>query len=61
MPRQGLTKDAVVKTAARLVEEQGYDHLSLHKLADRLNIKPASLYKNIKGIDELYSSHGHLA
>ena len=61
MPRQGLTKDAVVKTAARLVEEQGYDHLSLHKLADRLNIKPASLYTHIKGIDELYSSLGHLA
>lgn len=56
MPRQGLTKETVVRTAAVLVEEDGYDNLTLHRLAAKLNIKPASLYTHIKGIDELYVS-----
>ena len=41
MPRQGLTKEAVVKAAALLVEEYGYENLTLHKLAAKLDIKPA--------------------
>lgn len=61
MPRQGLTKETVVKAAALLVEEYGYENLTLHKLATKLNIKPASLYTHIKGIDELYISLSHLA
>lgn len=61
MPRQGLNTETVVKTAAILVEENGYENLTLHKLADKLNIKPASLYTHIKGIDELYISLGNLA
>ena len=54
MPRQGLNTETVVKTAALLIEENGYENLTLHKLASKLNIKPASLYTHIQGIDELY-------
>ncbi len=61
MPRQGLTKEEVVKAAAILVEEQRYENLTMHKLAAKLNIKPASLYTHIKGIDELYISLSHMA
>lgn len=61
MPRQGLTKETVVKTAALLAEENGYENLTLHKLAAKLNIKPASLYTHIRGIEELYVSLSHLA
>lgn len=61
MPRQGLTKEMVVRTAAVLVEENGYENLTLHKLAAKLNIKPASLYTHIKGIDELYESLSYFA
>lgn len=61
MPRQGLNTETVIKTAAILVEENGCENLTLHKLADQLNIKPASLYTHIKGIDELYISLGNLA
>lgn len=60
MPRQGLNTETVIKTAAILVEENGCENLTLHKLADQLNIKPASLYTHIKGIDELYISLGNL-
>lgn len=61
MPRQGLTRETIVQIAALLVEEEGYENLTLHKLAAKLNIKPASLYTHIKGIDELYESLGYLA
>ncbi len=61
MPRQGLNTETVVKTAALLVEENGYESLTLHKLASKLNVKPASLYTHIKGIDELYVSLANLA
>lgn len=56
MPRQGLNTEAVIKMAAILVEEDGYENLTLHKLADKLNIKPASLYMHIKGLDDLKNS-----
>lgn len=61
MPRQGLNSDTVVKTAALLVEETGCESLTLHKLASKLNVKPASLYTHIRGIDELYVSLANLA
>lgn len=61
MPRQGLTKEIIAREAALLVEENGYEKLTLHKLAAKLDIKPASLYTHIKGIDELYISLSQLA
>ena len=54
MPRQGLTTETVIEAAALLAEEIGCESLTLHKLADRLNIKTASLYTHISGIEELY-------
>ncbi len=54
MPRQGLTTEIVVGAAALLAEEIGCENLTLHKLANRLNIKPASLYTHISGIEQLY-------
>ena len=54
MPRQGLTTETVVGAAALLTEEIGCENLTLHKLAKRLNIKPASLYTHISGIEQLY-------
>lgn len=61
MPRQGLNTETVVKTAALLIEENGYESLTLHKLASKLNVKPASLYTHIQGIDELYVSLANMA
>ena len=61
MPRQGLNTETVVKTAALLIEENGYESLTLHKLASKLNVKPASLYTHIQGIDELYVSLADMA
>ncbi len=61
MPRKGLTTETVIGAAALLAEEVGCESLTLHKLADRLNIKTASLYTHIKGIEELHVLLSNLA
>lgn len=61
MPRKGLTTETVIEAAALLAEEVGCERLTLHKLADQLNIKTASLYTHIKGIEELYVLLSNLA
>lgn len=61
MPRQGLTTETVTAVAALLAEEIGCENLTLHKLANRLNIKPASLYTHISGIEQLYVLLSELA
>ena len=51
--KRGLNKDAVIAEAILMVEEEGYERLSLRDLARRLGVKPASLYNHISGIDEI--------
>lgn len=58
MPRAGLSADAVVDEASRLVDEIGNDRLTLARLAERFGVAVPSLYKHVKGLDDL---HGRLA
>ncbi len=51
--KRGLNRQIIVTEAIRMVEEQGYDRLSVRELASRLGIKPASLYNHIDGIEDL--------
>ncbi|SCL13955.1 transcriptional regulator, TetR family [Micromonospora rhizosphaerae] len=53
MPRAGLTPQAVVREAARLADEVGYERLTLAALAGRLGVALPSLYKHVKGADAL--------
>lgn len=53
MPRAGLSRDVVVRAAAELVDEQGYDQLTLAALAQRVGVAAPSLYKHVDGIDDL--------
>ena len=53
MPRRNLDKRLVIKEAAALVNEIGFSNLSLRLLAERLNIKPPSLYNHITNLEEL--------
>ena len=53
MARAGLDKETVIRKAAELANEIGYDKITLKLLADHLNIQPPSLYNHIKGIEEL--------
>lgn len=61
MPRCGLSREEVLKAAAELIEESGLDRFSMGELARRLNVKAASLYNHVAGIDELMDEVGLLA
>lgn len=53
VPRAGLTTSVVVREAADLADEIGYDALTLTVLASRLNVAVPSLYKHVGGLDDL--------
>jgi AcrR family transcriptional regulator len=58
MPRAGLSPDVVVAEAARFVDDQGAQNLTLAALAKRFGVALPSLYKHVAGLDDL---HGRLA
>ena len=45
MFHKGLNKEIIVDTAKELIEGNGFDEFSMRKLADRLEVKTASLYR----------------
>lgn len=47
MPRAGLAPASVTEAGAALVDEVGFDRLSMGLLADRLGVKAPSLYKHV--------------
>lgn len=51
--RAGLDRAAVVEAAAKLVDEEGIEQLSLVRLAERLNIRTPSLYNHVAGLPGL--------
>lgn len=53
MARQGLNTDKVVAEALQLVDEKGFEALSLAEVAARLGVKVPSLYKHVDGLDDL--------
>jgi AcrR family transcriptional regulator len=51
--RAGLDRAAVVEAAAKLVDEEGVEQLSLGRLAERLGIRTPSLYNHVAGLPGL--------
>jgi AcrR family transcriptional regulator len=51
--RAGLDQETVVEAAAKLVDEEGIDQLSLGCLAERLGIRTPSLYNHVAGLPGL--------
>jgi AcrR family transcriptional regulator len=52
-PRSGLTTDRVVRGAAELAEEIGFDKLTLSAVARRFGVKDPSLYVHVRNIHDL--------
>lgn len=50
-PRAGLDRAAVVEAAAALVDEEGFEDLSLARLAGRLGVRTPSLYNHVAGLE----------
>ncbi len=53
MPRKGLTRATVLAEAVELVDAHGYDQLSLTTLAERLGVRPPSLYKHVASVEDV--------
>ena len=51
--RAGLDQATVVEAAAKLVDEEGIEQLSLGRLAERLGIRTPSLYNHVAGLPGL--------
>ncbi len=51
--RAGLDQAIVVEAAARLVDEEGIEQLSLGRLAERLGVRTPSLYNHVAGLPGL--------
>ena len=61
MPRAGLSPASVAEAGAALVDEIGYDQLSMGLVADRLGVKTPSLYKHVSNQADLAHSIAVLA
>jgi AcrR family transcriptional regulator len=53
VPRAGLSADDVAASAAGLADEIGYSGVTMGLLADRLGVRPPSLYKHVGGLADL--------
>lgn len=51
--RAGLDQETVVEAAAKLVDEEGIEQLSLGRLAERLGVRTPSLYNHVAGLPGL--------
>lgn len=61
MPRRGLNREIVVDAAVDLIEKTGYESFSMRELAERLRVKPASLYNHIESMEALRLEVGRCA
>ncbi len=61
MPRAGLSRGVVISEAAELVDEVGWDQLTMAGVAERLGVRLPSLYKHIGSLDDLRRGIGLLA
>jgi len=52
-PRAGLTTDAVVDLALKIIDASGPEALTLAKIAERANVAAPSLYKHVKNLADL--------
>ena len=53
MPRIGIDKDTVIRRAAQMANEIGFENVTLKVLADDLGIKSPSLYNHIGGLEDV--------
>src|SRR5262245_32877387 len=56
--RQPLDQEQVVEAALALLDKEGLDELTMRRLAERLGVKAASLYRHVRNKDELLALLG---
>lgn len=58
MFHKGLNKGIIVNTSKELIEQESVQNFSRRKLADKLEVKTASLYTHIESMEALYTEVG---
>jgi AcrR family transcriptional regulator len=61
MVRAGVDSDAVVAAAMELADERGPANVTLTAIADKLGVKPPSLYAHVDGLDDVMRRVGAAA
>ena len=51
--RVGIDKDAVIRAAAKIADDHGWDALTLARVAKKLRIRSPSLYNHVGGLEGL--------
>lgn len=50
-PRAGLDDRVILRAAGEIADRDGLEQLSLARLAERLEVRPPSLYNHVSGLD----------
>ena len=58
MFHKGLNKEIIINSAKELIERDGFQAFSMHRLSEKLNVKTASLYAHIRSIEALFTEIG---
>lgn len=59
--KRELDTQVILASAAELAEEKGLENVSLVQIAEKLGIKPPSLYNHVNGMQELTEGIAKLA
>ena len=51
--RVGIDRDAVVRAAAKIADDEGWDALTLARVAGKLRVRSPSLYNHVGGLEAL--------
>jgi AcrR family transcriptional regulator len=51
--RVGIDRDAVVRAAAKIADDEGWDALTLARVATKLRVRSPSLYNHVGGLEAL--------
>jgi AcrR family transcriptional regulator len=51
--RAGINRDAVIRAAAKIADDDGWDALTLARVAKKLRVRPPSLYNHVGGLEAL--------
>lgn len=58
MFHKGLNKEIIVAAARELIEQDGFQQFSMRKLAEKLEVRTASLYTHIESMEMLFTEVG---